>query len=39
MVRPATGYVRIKNFTETTTRELEQALRKLKESWNEILDC
>jgi carboxyl-terminal processing protease len=32
MVRPNTGYVRIKNFTETTTRELEQSLRKLKES-------
>jgi carboxyl-terminal processing protease len=31
MVRPATGYVRIKNFTETTTDELEDALEKLKE--------
>ncbi|HSE40215.1 MAG TPA: S41 family peptidase [Acidobacteriota bacterium] len=32
MVRPNTGYVRIKNFTETTARELEQSLHKLKES-------
>ena len=31
MVRPSTGYVRIKNFTETTSRELEQSLRKLKD--------
>ena len=31
MVRPTTGYVRIKNFTETTSRELEQSLRKLKD--------
>jgi carboxyl-terminal processing protease len=31
MIRPGTGYVRIKNFTETTTRELDAALHKLKE--------
>jgi carboxyl-terminal processing protease len=31
MIRPATGYVRIKNFTETTTDELESALKKLKD--------
>lgn len=31
MIRPGTGYVRIKNFTETTTRELDVALHKLKE--------
>jgi len=31
MVRPGVGYVRIKNFTETTADELEQALEKLKE--------
>jgi carboxyl-terminal processing protease len=31
MIRPATGYVRIKNFTETTTDELEDSLKKLKE--------
>jgi carboxyl-terminal processing protease len=31
MIQPGTGYIRIKNFTETTSRELEQALHKLKE--------
>lgn len=31
MVRPGVGYVRLKNFTETSTRELETALEKLKE--------
>jgi carboxyl-terminal processing protease len=31
MIRPGTGYVRIKNFTETTTEELEDSLKKLKE--------
>jgi carboxyl-terminal processing protease len=31
MVRPGVGYVRIKNFTETTADELEQALEKMKE--------
>lgn len=29
MLKPGVGYVRIKNFTETTTRELEQSLEKL----------
>lgn len=29
MLKPNVGYVRIKNFTETTTRELEQSLEKL----------
>lgn len=31
MIRPGVGYVRIKNFTETTSRELDQALHQLKE--------
>ncbi|MCI0417547.1 S41 family peptidase [bacterium] len=31
MIRPGTGYIRIKNFTETTTDELEDSLKKLKE--------
>ncbi len=31
MLRPATGYIRIKNFTETTTDEIEDSLKKLKE--------
>jgi carboxyl-terminal processing protease len=31
MIRPGTGYVRIKNFTETTTEEVEDSLKKLKE--------
>jgi carboxyl-terminal processing protease len=31
MIRPGVGYVRIKNFTETTSRELDQALHTLKE--------
>lgn len=30
MVRPGVGYVRLKNFTETSTRELDVALQKLK---------
>src|SRR5439155_10451907 len=30
MVRPGIGYIRIKNFTETTAEELEQALEKMK---------
>ena len=29
MVRPGVGYVRLKNFTETSTRELDAALEKL----------
>jgi carboxyl-terminal processing protease len=32
MIRPGVGYVRIKNFTETTSRELDQALHTLKEN-------
>jgi len=31
LLRPGTGYVRIKNFTETTTEELEASLKNLKE--------
>jgi carboxyl-terminal processing protease len=31
MIRPGIGYVRIKNFTETTSSELDDALQKLKE--------
>lgn len=31
IIRPGVGYVRIKNFTETTSRELDQALHQLKE--------
>jgi carboxyl-terminal processing protease len=31
IVPPSTGYIRIKNFTETTTDELEYSLKKLKE--------
>lgn len=31
MLRPGVGYVRLKNFTETSTRELNTALDKLKE--------
>lgn len=31
MLRPGVGYVRIKNFTETTSDELEQALDRLKQ--------
>ena len=31
MIRPSVGYVRIKNFTETTTDELEESLKNLKE--------
>lgn len=31
MARPGVGYVKIKNFTETTTDELETALKRLKE--------
>ena len=31
MLRPSTGYVRVKNFTETTTDELEVALKRLKD--------
>ena len=31
MIRPGVGYVKIKNFTETTTDELEASLKKLKE--------
>ncbi len=31
MIRPGVGYVRIKNFTETTSKELEDALEGLKE--------
>jgi carboxyl-terminal processing protease len=31
MIKPGIGYVRIKNFTETTTDELESSLKKLKE--------
>ena len=30
MVQPGVGYVRLKNFTETSTRELDAALQKLK---------
>ena len=32
MIRPEVGYVRIKNFTETTNDELDAALKKLKEN-------
>lgn len=31
-IRPGVGYVRIKNFTETTSRELDAALEKLEQS-------
>jgi carboxyl-terminal processing protease len=30
MLKPGVGYIRIKNFTETTTKELEQSLETLK---------